>query len=96
MVARADEAKFVLGKVVGTPGALVALDAAKRGPHELLARHVRGDWGEVCEDDARENDLSVREGFRILSAYTLSTGVKVWVITEADRSSTCILLPGEY
>ena len=57
---------------------------------------MRGDWGEVCAEDTQENDLSVDHGFRILSAYTLSTRVKVWVITEADRSSTCILLPEEY
>jgi hypothetical protein len=63
----------------------------------LLSRHVCGDWGEVCAEDARENDFSVDHGFRILSAYTLSTtGVKVWVITEADRSATTILLPDEY
>ena len=96
MVAIADGPRFPLGKVVATPGALGALEAAKQDPLELLRRHARGDWGEVCAKDARENDLSVDRGFRILSAYTLSTGVKVWVITEADRSSTCILLPEEY
>ena len=78
------------------PGARSALEAAKQVPLELLRRHARGDWGEVCAEDAQENNLSVDRGFRILSAYTLSTGVKVWVITEADRSSTCILLPEEY
>ena len=85
-----------LGKVVATPAAPCALEAAKQGSLELLHRHARGDWGEVCAEDAQENNLSVDHGFRILSAYTLSTGIKVWVITEADRSSTCILLPEEY
>jgi hypothetical protein len=96
MVARANEAKFELGKVVATPAALSALETAKQSSLELLRRHARGDWGEVCAEDAQENNVSVDHGLRILSAYTLSTGVKVWVITEADRSSTCILLPEEY
>jgi hypothetical protein len=96
MTAIANGPRFPLGKVVATPGALSALEAAKQVPLDLLRRHERGDWGEVCAEDAQENNLSVDGGFRILSAYTLSTGVKVWVITEADRSSTCILLPEEY
>lgn len=87
---------FPLGQTLATPGALEALDTANQNPAELLARHQSGDWGEVPPEDAAENDLSVREGFRILSAYTLDTGVKVWIITEADRSATTILLPDEY
>jgi hypothetical protein len=63
---------------------------------EFLSRHVRGDWGDLSEEDRRENDLSVRQGFRILSAYNLRTGVKIWIITEADRSATTFLLPDEY
>jgi hypothetical protein len=63
---------------------------------EFLGRHVAGDWGQVCAADAAENELSVNEGFRILSAYTLNTGTRIWIITEADRSSTCVLLPDEY
>jgi len=64
---------------------------------EFLSRHVSGDWGDLCDDDRRENDLSVMEGFRILSAYRLPrTGVKLWIITEADRSATTFLLPSEY
>jgi hypothetical protein len=55
-----------------------------------------GDWGEVCAEDKRANDAALKLGERLLSAYTLSAGVKVWIITEADRSSTCILLPEEY
>jgi hypothetical protein len=63
----------------------------------LLQRHVNGDWGDLSEDDRRENELSVREGFRILSAYILPrTRVKLWIITEADRSVTTFLLPSEY
>ena len=65
-------------------------------PFELLHRHVTGDWGDLEDEDKKENELSVKEGFRILSAYSLETDVKVWIITEWDRSVTTILLPGEY
>ena len=85
-----------LGRTVATPGALQALREAGESLLGYLARHTAGDWGDLDADDKHENDLSVREGYRILSAYHLSTGVKVWVITHADRSSTCILLPEEY
>ena len=87
---------FPLGRVVATPGALAALEAAGELPHGYLARHARGDWGDIPEEDARENERSVREGFRILSAYRTGLGTRLWVITEADRSSTCLLLPEEY
>lgn len=85
-----------LGFVVATPGALRALEAAGQSADEFLARHVSGDWGELGAADCDENELSLREGFRILSAYTLQTGVKIWIITEADRSATTVLLPEEY
>ena len=85
---------FPLGHAVATRGALAALEAAGELPHQYLARHLRGDWGEV--EDPQENELSLREGLRILSAYRTRLGVRLWVITEADRSSTCVLLPEEY
>jgi hypothetical protein len=88
---------FSLGQVVSTPGALSALGGEGIGADELLHRHVTGDWGELCENDRRENEFSVERGFRILSAYTLPrTGVKIWVLTEAGRSVTTLLLPDEY
>ena len=87
---------FRLGQIVGTPGALDALSEAEHEPIDLLLRHVTGDWGDLDDEDKKENELSVREGFRILSAYHIETGVKVWVITEWDRSATTILLPEEY
>jgi hypothetical protein len=88
---------FPLGKVVSTPGAIEALNSAGVSARELLERHVSGDWGDLSEDDRSENELSVKEGFRILSAYTLPrTSVRLWIITEADRSATTLLLPGEY
>ena len=91
-----DKQLFALGLIVATPGALRAMSAAETNGFEYLARHVSGDWGELDADDKRENELSVREGFRILSAYVLQTGVKIWIITEADRSATSFLLPSEY
>lgn len=87
--------KFPMGRVVATPGALAVLEDAGQDAGELLVRHNSGDWGDVPKQDARENDLSVRHGYRILSAYTVA-GTRLWVLTEADRSSTCLLLPEEY
>ena len=89
-------ARFALGQVVSTPGALEAMANAGQDGRELLARHSRGDWGELCDSDKQANDRALEAGERILSAYSLRTGTKLWVITEADRSSTCILLPDEY
>jgi hypothetical protein len=88
--------KFLLGQVVSTPGALDALSRAGQDAWEFLNRHAAGDWGEIGEHDRRENELSVKQGFRILSAYKLADRTRIWIITEADRSSTCVLLPEEY
>ena len=98
MIAKNDKSteRFPLGQTVATPDALEAMEQAGQVPLELFQRHQRGDWGEVCPDDAAENELSLNEGFRLMSVYTLKTGTKVWVITEADRSATTILLPEDY
>jgi hypothetical protein len=88
--------KFPLGQVVATPGALEAMEESAQSPSDFLDRHVAGDWGQVDDDDKHANDLALTEGSRLLSAYKTLKGVKLWVITEADRSSTCILLPDEY
>ena len=85
-----------LGQVVATPGAVEALKAARQTASHLLNRHLSGDWGDLCDEDRQLNDEATRNRSRVLSSYTLSTGVKLWVITEADRSSTCLLLPSEY
>jgi hypothetical protein len=85
-----------LGRTVATPGALAALYAAGENGLAYLRRHASGDWGDVPEEDAEENERALQRGYRILSAYQLQDGTKLWVITEADRSSTCILLPEEY
>lgn len=88
--------KFPLGQVVATPGALKVLEDAKQSPAEFLARHRSGDWGDVSAGDGRANDLAVKGGERLLSSYKTRGGVTIWVITEADRASTCVLLPEEY
>jgi hypothetical protein len=89
--------RFPLGRVVATPGALAAMEAAAVAPADLLRRHVSGDWGDVPAEDAAENELSVREGFRILSSYTLpGTDARIWLLTEWDRTVTTFLLPEEY
>ena len=84
-----------LGRVVATPGALNLLVIAGQDPGELLDRHRSGDWGDVPPEDATENRRSVRHGWRILSSYPVGSN-RIWIITEADRSSTCLLLPEEY
>ena len=87
---------FSLGQLVATPGALAALEKAGQGPLDFLSRHVHGDWGDLCEEDRRENQFSLERGFRLLSSYRTLAGVKLYVIAEADRSATTILLPEEY
>ena len=88
--------KFPLGRVVATPGALEALQSSGEAPEKFLRRHASGDWGEVDAEDKRTNDQAVGHGLRILSAYDTSKGERLWIITEADRSSTTLLLPDEY
>jgi hypothetical protein len=94
--------KFPLGKVVITAGAAAALSQPGTRWTEMLARHHAGDWGELAADDRQMNDAAIDNGDRILSAYRLlddkpyGYGNQVWIITEADRSATTILLPEEY
>jgi hypothetical protein len=87
---------FPLGRIVATPGALEALQTHGVPAAELLARHAALDPGDLDEHDQEVNREAVRDGGRILSSFVIAQGVKVWVITEADRSSTCILLPEDY
>ena len=94
--------KFRLGQMVATPGAIEVLRRAGDDPATFIARHRAGDWGDVCEGDKKLNDDAVaheddparRE--RVLSSYQTSANEKLWIITEADRSSTCVLTPSEY
>ena len=88
--------KFEPGRIVSTPGALRAMEGTDENPLTFLARHLAGDWGELSAEDIRENEFSLVHGFRLLSAYKLSDGTKIWIITEADRSATTFLLPDEY
>ena len=87
---------FPLGRRVFTPGAEEAMNDAGQEPGHFYHRHECGDWGEICRSDWEENELSLTEGFRLFSVYRTAKGVKLWVITEADRSVTTILLPEEY
>ena len=88
---------FPLGQILATPGALALLEGSNVSPMDLIARHVVGDWGAVCAEDARANIEALATGSRLLSCYFIhSNAEKVWLITEADRSATTILLPDEY
>lgn len=88
--------RFALGRVLATPGALATLAAAGRTPNEYLARHQAGDWGDLTAEDAQENERALQAGYRLLSAYDLGNGMRIWLITEWDRSATTLLLPSEY
>ena len=90
------KARFPLGKLVATPGALAALTEAGQSPQQFVARHQAGDWGECCVEDQFANDQTLLHGERLLSVYRTAINLKIWIITEADRNSTCILLPEEY
>lgn len=93
--------RFQFGQIVATPGALETMEAAKQAPSDFLDRHVRGDWGEVCDEDQEANEQALLDGSRLLSSYKTSLGLKLWVITDAaddngQRAVTTILLPDEY
>ncbi len=85
---------FTMGQLLATPGALEAINGASFWPY--IKRHSQGDWGEIGPEDKAENELSIKHGFRLLSAYNLPEGGRIWIITEADRSATTILTPEEY
>jgi hypothetical protein len=87
---------FPLGKLVATPGALAALQKARQSPADFLSLHVRAQWGDIPEEDRRENDYSLQHGFRLLSSYRTNANETIWVVTESDRSVTTLLLPSEY
>ena len=91
-----DKKHMRLGQVVATPGAMAALQHAGEDASTLLERHQCGDWGDVDTHDWQLNDTALRTGDQIVSAYTLRNEQQVWVITEADRSATTLLLPEDY
>lgn len=88
--------RFPPGDVYITPGANEALCESTELARDFLLRHLSGDWGEVCEQDRAENEFSIERHLRILSAYRTKRGVRLWLITEADRKSTTLFLPEEY
>lgn len=87
---------FALGMIVSTPGAIMALEKAGQLPHEFVHRHAACDWGDLDQYDCKTNEQALREGGRLLSAYSTKNGTRLWIITEADRSVTTLLLPSEY
>jgi hypothetical protein len=88
--------KFPLGRLVATPGAISFLDSKGLDFSPYLQRHLRGDWGDLSEDDIQANERAVQGGDRLLSSYLVDGSDKIWIITERDRSVTTILLPEEY
>lgn len=88
--------KFQLGQIVATPAALEVLRDSGQDGSEFIDRHARGDYGHMPPDDVAANEQAVRDGARVMSAYTTLSGQRIWVITEADRSVTTLLLPEDY
>lgn len=89
-------ARLPLGRLFATPATLEALRAANVSVSDLLARHLNGDWGDLTEDDCKQNDLAFETGLRVLSCYALPGNAKVWIITEWNRSVTTVLLSEDY
>jgi len=86
--------RVLLGRIVATPNALAQVPIVEI--HQALARHVQGDWGDLDKEDQGRNNAALRDGERLLSAYTTTTGRKYWIITEATREITTILMPEDY
>jgi len=88
--------RFLSGRTLITPRAMAAIVNAGDNPSAFLDRHFAGDWGDLNKADKWANEIALRDGERIQSAYVMRNGLKVWIITEADRSATTMLLPSEY
>ena len=96
-----DVRKFDVGQILSTPAAIETIRAAGRRPSHFLRRHMKCDWGILCDEDKSLNDQALVDGSRLLSAYETAVGDKIWIITEAEdeqgnRVATTILLPTEY
>ncbi len=87
---------FALGQVLVTPGALELLETNQLTALPFVLRHVSGDWGDICAEDRQSNADALQYGYRLMSVYVISNSERLWIITEADRSSTTLLLPEEY
>jgi hypothetical protein len=88
--------RFRVGWMLITPGALVALVEAQEDPKDFVSRHIQADWGDVGPDDWAENEYALWHGERLFSIYHTKHGRKLWIITEANRYATTILLPEDY
>ncbi len=87
---------FHLGQLLATPGALELLETHQLTALPFVLRHVSGDWGDICAEDRQSNADALQYGYRLMSVYVISKSERLWIITEADRSSTTLLLPEEY
>ncbi|TPA31609.1 hypothetical protein DIJ61_04405 [Burkholderia pseudomallei] len=87
--------RFKLGRILATPAAVDAVDRASISVVDLLIPHIRGDWGDLSESDKQQNELALIAGGRLLSSYSIAEAW-IWIVTEADRSATTLLLPDEY
>ena len=92
----AEKPLFHLGKLVATPGALDLINRLGLSPFDFLSRHCQGDWGDLDADDIKANQCALRHGLRLLSSYRINAQEKLWIITEADRSVTTLLLPEDF
>jgi hypothetical protein len=95
LLPRPAKLRLTTGRLFATPGALDALRAANVTVSDLLRRHLCGDWGDLSEEDHKQNDLALDAGLRVLSSYALTANVRIWIITEWDRSITTVLLPDD-
>lgn len=91
-----DIPRFHLGRVLMTRGVNALVQSGRFDPATLLRKHVCGDWGDLCDDDKAINDRSVNNGGRLMSSYRVEDGLTIWIVTEAGRSVTTLLLPSEY
>ena len=87
---------FTLGKIVATPGAIEMLKQHEHSPFDYVTRHWQGDWGDLDPEDVEANQAALQHGTRLFSSYRIGDQDRIWIITEADRSSTTLLLPSEY
>lgn len=90
------QSRLPLGRLLATPGALEVLETSGVTIFSLVNRHARHDWGDLCDDDRRQNNMAATSGQRVLSSYLLPNKRTVWIITEWDRSATTVLLPDDY
>ena len=90
------ESKFCLGEIVSTTHLFEHCEKNHFTLLPYLVRHAQGDWGDVCKEDWESNDEALKSGQRLLSAYALPDGEKIWIITEWDRSVTTMLFPEDY